>query len=97
MFHLMPSTILRIYGIQQGLIFMFPPTASIIKGKPEKWFRVGVMSPDDLDKDLDFIGGEVIHYHEVYDFIKRMNKTGVFYDEVLNNIQAHVKAGKRTS
>lgn len=60
------------------------------------WFRVGVSSPDDIDKDLDFSGDECAVHDAVVEYIKGMDKIGVFYDEVLNDIQKRF-GGTRTS
>lgn len=78
------------YGRKQGLIF-------ITEILPNKWFRVGVHSPDDLDCDLDFIHPHTAIRQDIIDFIEKMNKKNIIYRNVLIKIQKHFRAGKITS
>ena len=87
------------YGAPQGLIFVTAPRD--VPGH-RNWFRVGVCSPDDLDKDLDFSGEDTAQVNkwrqQAIDFLSDpTNMRGVFYDDVLNFIQELTGAGIRTS
>jgi len=84
------------YEAPQGLIFV---TEIFPNDGMQNWFRVGVCSPDDLDKDLDFDSPESPqHRAQAIEFLSDpTNLRGVFYDDVLNMIQELVGAGTRTS
>lgn len=76
------------YGVKQGLIFVTACNKS-----NNKWFRAGVISPDDLDIDLDF-GAEHIHLRQdVIDYIKKANKLNIKYKEFLGKIRDYFGAG----
>lgn len=87
------------YGEPQGLIFVTMPTD--VPGHPN-WFRVGVCSPDDLDKDLDFSTEDTEQAQrwrqQAIEFLSDpTNMRGVLYDDVLTFIQTLLNAGTRTS
>ena len=84
------------YEAPQGLIFV---TEIFPNDGAQNWFRVGVCSPDDIDKDLDFDSPESPqHRAQAIEFLSDpTNLRGVFYDDVLNMIQELVGAGVRTS
>lgn len=71
------------YGIDQGVIFVSP----IMKYNSEKWFRVGVFSPDDLDMDLDFNASETHKRQEIISHLNKIKKIDVTYRGVLEEIQ----------
>jgi hypothetical protein len=58
------------YGIQQGLVFV----SSVMDFGGKKWFRVGVISPDDLDMDLDFGEDHCKLHNKVVQYVKTMPK-----------------------
>ncbi len=75
------------YGVQQGLIFI----TEIHSLQSGKWWRIGAMSPDDLDMNLDF--KETSIRQDVIEYVKSMRKHNVTYRGVLEEIQKHFKAG----
>lgn len=79
------------YGVQQGVIFVSPVNYYL----GQKWFRVGVFSPDDLDFDLDI--KDCTLRQEVISFIEKMPKVDVTYRGVLESIQKHFNAGELQS
>ena len=81
------------YGYQQGLIFISPIHVTLTGKKRHKWFRVGVISPDDLDIDLDFRGNEVQHRQAVIDFVIAANKHNVRYRAFIAAIRAQFGVG----
>lgn len=89
------------YGVFQGVIFLLPiqPNRYKVSEFGDKWFRVGVFSPDDEDKDLDFFGDDCKHFKKVRKFLREMNPLflNVGYNEILSMVQEHVQAGIRTS
>lgn len=69
------------YGIRQGLI--------IVTEVRENRFKVGVVSPDDLDLDLEFEHPYTNIRWDVITFIEKMNKVNVTYRHVLLTINDH--------
>jgi len=88
------------YGVDQGLLSIpeirAVPGATDSAGKPAKrnWFKVGAFSPDDLDLDLEFAHDECWLRQDVIAYVAKMNKRGVTYLSVLEQIRDHFKAGK---
>lgn len=86
------------YGRRHGIVFVaFNPKLTVDpRAKIKSWVRVGVISPDDLDMDLDFDPADQAKYLEVLEVVKQAPKDNVDYAEFLDFVRSFC-GGVRTS
>lgn len=77
------------YGNPHGLVAI-----TTVRGGKDKWFKVAVASPDDLDLSLEFDRNSTGIRWDVVVFLKKINKRNVTYLGVLTAIKDEFSAGK---
>lgn len=84
------------YGVEQGVLVVTTIRRKLMSGvKCNKWFKVGVFSPDDLDMDLEFTGDDTSIRQDVVEFIRwSMCKRGRRYREMLEQIVDEFECGE---
>jgi len=65
------------YGSRQGVLYIFPPRKDTYAKSPDfgqLWWKIGVFSPDDLDKSIEFSGdAECKLFSKVRGFLREAN------------------------